>query len=368
MKRLVYVIGQLGIGGTEKQLLELVARLNRSRWKPSVVCFSAEPAVMGDFERLDCPVAVILRQSLGRVRALTSLWRYLRATAPDIVQPFGYANYFAIPAARAANVPRLIVGERTVPRWKTHWHTIGDRLLLRKADRAIVNSRRVLENMVRTNGVPRERCRLVYNGLDIDKFDSAIAMNSIPEKSDLPSDGPVICAVANPREDKGLGTLIHAFASVLAAIPAARLWIVGDGQLRSQLENLAEEFGVRNQVHFWGFRADVPSILRLATVGVNSSLTEGLCNAIMEYMAARLPVVATAVGGNTELVISGETGSLVAPNDPQALAAELLRVLSDPELGRRYGEAGRKRIEQCFSVQEMVRQTEAVYEELCEAT
>jgi len=182
--------------------------------------------------------------------------------------------------------------------------------------------------------------------------------------ADDPSSARVICAIANAKEDKGLDVLIEAFAIVRNAFPTARLWIVGDGKLRGHLQALARHLGVADEVVFWGFRSDVPAILSLATVGVNSSRTEGLCNAIMEYMAAGIPTVATTVGGNPELVLDGETGVLTPLNDAQALAHALIGLLADSELAARYGKAARLRLEHNFSMSQMIHQTEAVYEEL----
>ena len=168
-----------------------------------------------------------------------------------------------------------------------------------------------------------------------------------------------ICAHQN-----ALIELLEAFAIVVRSAPETRLWIVGDGPLRGNLEDMTKRLGLEDRVVFWGMRSNVPAILRHATIGVNSSRNEGLANAIIECMAARLPVVATTVGGTPELVVDGETGLLVPPNDPRALAEALLALLRSPETARRLGAAGRRRVEEHFTVERMVTETEAVYEAL----
>jgi glycosyltransferase involved in cell wall biosynthesis len=139
---------------------------------------------------------------------------------------------------------------------------------------------------------------------------------------------------------------------------------VGDGPLRNSLEQLAQALGVSDHVAFLGTRSDVPALLQQVTIGVNSSQNEGFPNAIIEYMAANLPVVATNVGGVPELVIDGETGTLVPSDNPSALADALLYLLRTPVVARRMGAAGRRRVEEHFTAQRMVRETEAVYEAL----
>jgi L-malate glycosyltransferase len=363
-RRVVYVVGQLGVGGTEKQLWHLVQGLSRCNWKPSVVCFSGEPEVIANFQKVDCPVTVIRRQSLGRLRTTYLLWQHLRTEKPEIVQAFGFAWYFAIPAARLASIPRIVISERTLPPWKKRAHLLLDYILLSAVDRAIVNSQRVGDRLISENGLRADRCRVIYNGLNLEDFQAGM-----DDGENLPSlqDGStpqVICATANAKEDKGLDVLLKAFVIVRRTLPMAKLWIVGDGELRQDLESLASALGLNNQVVFWGVRSDVPAILRKATIGVNSSRTEGLCNAIMEYMAAGLPTVATSVGGNSELVVDGETGVLAPPDNPEALAGALIDLLVDRERASKYGKAARRRVEQAFTVPQMVKQTESVYNEL----
>jgi glycosyltransferase involved in cell wall biosynthesis len=363
MDRIVYVMGQLGVGGTEKQLLELVSRLDRKRWEPSIVCLSVDPTVAQQFEHMKCSVKLISRKRLGRAKAGRCLFQFLRTVRPSIVQPFAYAWYLAIPAARLASVPWVVVAERTIPPWKGRFHILGDRLLLQWADRAIVNSDRVLEDLVKVHRMPEPRCRVVYNGIDLRAFDAVAGQGSGSDYR-LKAEGPIICAVANTKEDKQLDVLIEAFAIVHTEFEHARLWIVGDGELRGELEQLAANLRLHKHVAFLGIRSDVPAILRQATIGVNSSRIEGLCNAVIEYMAAGIPVVATNVGGNSELVVHGKTGLLVPPSDPVAMAEAVLRILRDADTAFSFGQAGRRRVEEHFTMERMVIETERVYEEL----
>lgn len=361
MERIVYVIGQLGVGGTEKQLLHLVQRLDRTRWKPSVICLSDEHPMAADFENSDCLVHVISRSRIGKAAALRSLKSTLVEIKPAILQAFAYAWYLAIPAAWFAGVRKVVVAERTIPPWKTTAHIWTDRFMLPRTSRAIVNSQRVCDDLVNVHGMPRDRCRVVYNGIDLKEFD-ALAM-AADGGSSRPQT-PVICALANAKEDKRLDVLIDSFAIVKARIPEAKLWIIGDGPLRKSLEDRSMRLGLERDIRFWGNRSDHPSLLRQATIGVNSSRVEGLCNAILEYMAAGLPVVATDVGGNAELVTHERTGLLVKQGDAALLAEALVTLSQNREMARSLGSQGRLRVEQDFRVERMVSETERVYEEL----
>jgi len=236
---------------------------------------------------------------------------------------------------------------------------------LPRVDRAIVNSRNVLESLVARHGINRDRCSLVYNGIDLGEFDALQQEHTATGgQHGSRREDPVVCAVANAKEDKQLDLLIQAFAIAKPFLPSASLWIIGGGPLRDSLEKMTRSLAIDEQVVFWGARSDLPALLRRATVGVNSSRIEGLCNAIIEYMAAKLPVVATDVGGNPEIVVEGKTGLLVPSGNAQALAGAIVRTVTDRSMADRFGLAGRRRVETHFSIQRMVAETQKVYDEV----
>jgi glycosyltransferase involved in cell wall biosynthesis len=208
--------------------------------------------------------------------------------------------------------------------------------------------------------------RVIYNGLDLSKFEIQRKNLTEPVPSSAVTDGSrkIVCAVARLCDQKSLDILIGAFAQVQHEFPETQLWLVGDGPQRGDLEILAGNLQIRDKVIFWGLRSDVPAILNYATIGVLSSKVEGLPNAIIEYMAAGLPVVATRVGGNPELVVQGETGQLVPSGDWVALSEALLYLLRNLEVACRFGKAGCSRVQENFTVEQMVKRTETIYQEL----
>jgi glycosyltransferase involved in cell wall biosynthesis len=166
---------------------------------------------------------------------------------------------------------------------------------------------------------------------------------------------------------KGQGDLLQALKETLRTFPEARLVLVGEGVRRPLLEREARRLGLADKVHFLGHRRDVPAILAGAVAGISSSHAEGISNAILEAMAMRLPVVATAVGGTPEIVKDGETGFLVPPGAPAALARGMVDVLEDQARRRRMGEAGRRLVEREFGLGQMRLSYDALYDDLTAA-
>jgi glycosyltransferase involved in cell wall biosynthesis len=365
----LYLIGQLSVGGTERQLLLLAQHLNRTKFRPSVICLSEQAELADALQKLDCPTFVLRRSTDGRLRTLWQTCLLTRKVRPTILHSFGYASRAGLLASKLSGTRSNVLSIRLDPQWASRWTWLFYRFAVPWADVVLVNSYQTVATLTSRGLKPRTPPRVIYNGVDVPTFDRLSAeLPAAPfgngHSRNNGASGQTICVVSNLRPPKCLDKLLEAFAIVLRSTPETRLWIVGDGPLRASLEDLAKRLGLENHVVFWGTRSDVPALLRHATIGVNSSRNEGLANAIIEYMAARLPVVATTVGGTPELVIHDETGLLVPPNDPHALAEALLSLLRSPETARRLGAAGRRRIEEHFTVERMVEETEAVYEAL----
>jgi glycosyltransferase involved in cell wall biosynthesis len=207
-------------------------------------------------------------------------------------------------------------------------------------------------------GLPPEKLGVIYNGVQVPE--TSASPREARAKLGLPLDGQVIGTVSRLYLVKGIDFLIRA----LAQMDDAALAIVGDGPERAALETLADTLGVAGRIHWTGHRRDVPTLLPAFDLYVQPSLHEGMSNTILEAMAAGLPVVATAVGGTPEVVDDGVTGLLVPPRDPDALAGVIVRLLRDLDLRRKMGRAGQERVRRHFSLEQMVRQTQALYERL----
>jgi glycosyltransferase involved in cell wall biosynthesis len=225
-------------------------------------------------------------------------------------------------------------------------------------DGIITVSESIRETLV-AGGVKAAKVAVIYEGVDLGWIDS-----QKPPSVDLAGDGLVVGTVAHFSPEKGHRTLIEAAAALKNRFPEVVFVLVGDGGLRPEIERNARQLEVFGQVRFVGFRSDWEALMKHFDIFCLPSLSEGLSSAILTAMGNSLPVVATGVGGIPELVAEGETGLLVIPNRPLELASALARLLSSPELRKRMGAAGRRRIETHFTLQRKLNQTEALYARL----
>jgi glycosyltransferase involved in cell wall biosynthesis len=357
------------IGGQERQTVLHLRTVDRARWQPVVACLHLEGEHLADLEAIGVvPESLDVRKILRPGTALTvmRLAQRLRREGIAIVhaQDF-YTDTLGTLAARLAGVASIVT--RVDLR-----HNLGPakRVALTAASqlatRVLVNAL-CIRDLAVSEGVPADRVAVVRNGVDLEAFDAAQAQ---PPAEPVPGGGrPLVVNVANMHHPvKGQEDLLVAFREVLRHQPSALLVLVGDGVRRPGLERLARELGITAGVQFLGHRLDAPALLARATVVVSSSYAEGISNAVLEGMASRRPLVATAVGGNPELVRDGTTGWLVAPGAPAQLAARVVELLGDRDAARRMGEAGRRLVEREFSVEQMRLSYDALYRACLDAT
>jgi glycosyltransferase involved in cell wall biosynthesis len=227
-------------------------------------------------------------------------------------------------------------------------------------DRYVAISRAVKGVLVK-DGIPSDRIEVVPSGVDVARLDGA-ERKDLRALLGLPPGTPLVGDVAAFGWHKAQEVLVEATPLLLRDVPDAHVVFVGDGECRARVEEAARRLGnPGTRVHFTGFRDDVPEVLASLDVFVMCSVLEGLCTSALDAQAVGVPVVASAVGGLVEAVADGETGLLVPPRDPDALAAAVARVLRDPALRRRLGDAGRVRVREGFSVKSMVDGTRSVY-------
>lgn len=212
-------------------------------------------------------------------------------------------------------------------------------------------------------GIPRERAITIHEGIDLQHVDAAPPL-SVREAFWLPTNSPIVGCIGALVDHKGHRHLVHAATDVVRAVPDVRVVILGEGELRDDLTRLIHDLGLERHVLLPGFRPDVLSLLKTFDVFVMPSITEGLGTSILDAMACRKAVVASAVGGIPEVVDPEVTGLLVPPRDPGALGTAIVRLLRDQALTHRLGEAGRSRVEARFSAERMVQETLAVYTRL----
>jgi glycosyltransferase involved in cell wall biosynthesis len=351
------------IGGQERQTVLHVRTVDRSRWEPVVACLHREGEHLADLEAAGvAPLLFDVGRKMLRPNTawqISRLARRIRADGIALVHAQDiYTDVLGTLAARLAGVPSVVT------RVDLGHHVTGYRrpllrLASRRADRVLVNAL-CIRDLVLREGVEPDRVVVVRNGVDLEVLDRQAAQ---APQAPAP-DGAIVCIANMHHPVKGQTDLLLAMREVLRERPEARLAFVGDGVRRPLLERFARELGIAGRCHFLGFRLDAPAIVARAALSVSASYAEGISNAILEGMATRRPVVATAVGGTPEIVRDGVNGFLVPPGAPAALAARILELLGDPALRREMGERGRRIVEREFGVDQMRRAYDALYHEL----
>lgn len=364
--RVLHVIATLDPHGAERQLAALCAGLDKRRFEVRVVCLTREGPLRAQLEAAGVPVSCLRKRGRFDAGVFFRLAAAVRRFRPHVVHTWLFtSNLWGRLAARAAGAPCIVASERAADRWKTRAHFWLDRRLAALTDVVLANSEAVREFCVERAGVPARKVLVIRNGIDLARFYSAMKRGP---SAPLPvADGPVVGVVARLEEQKGHEHLLRAFAMLLQGGRRADLWLVGDGPLRPRLEALAEGLGIASRVKFLGTRPDVPALLARMDVLALPSLWEGLPNAVVEAMAAGLPVAATDVDGTPEVAVDGRTALLVPPRAPAALGQALATLLDDPALRRSMGRAGRERAEQKFAMERMINETGRLYEKLAMA-
>jgi glycosyltransferase involved in cell wall biosynthesis len=361
--RVLFLIDELDVGGTEQQILELVKRIDRRRYEPLVCCFRPGK-VSREIEAAGVRVEVLRKRAKLDPRLILSLVRLMRRERIDLLQTYLFtANTWGRLAGILARVPVIVSSERNVDIWEEGYKRVIGRTLDRFTRATIGNSEAVKQYLVR-KGLSRDKVRVVYNGVDPDRFEAPQTPHATKAELGIPLHHAVVLLLARLEPQKDPRTFLQAAAMVAEAVPAVSFLVVGGGSLEGELRREAEALGLGDRIVFTGPRRDVARLLAACDVSVISSVKEGMSNTIMESMAAGRPMVATRVGGNAELIEPGETGFLVRARDAMGIATAVQRILEDSSLAKAMGSQAKARIAQRFSVDAMVRATQALYDEV----
>ena len=365
------MIDDLCLGGAERQLVELAKGLDKERFRALVVTLYPGQPLEKDLEGQDgIRLLSLNRKGKFDFGILVPLVRLLRRQKVHVVQPFlSPATFFGLTAALLAKVPVRVVTERCGVRRDTKlgenvYRFVEDRLT-RFADVAVANSQSGADFLV-GRGIGVQKTRVIYNGVNSERVTVDEAeVAALRAALGIAATAPVIGIVASLTAPKDHPTFLRSARIVLDSLPTARFLIVGDGPLRWELEAMAAQLGLAESVLFAGHQMRVAPFIGSFDVAVLSSCDyEGCSNYLLEAMGLGRPVVATDIGGNRELVHHDETGLLVPPRDPAALAAAILTLLNDRALASRLTDEAGTRFQAGFSVPNMVRQYEQLYEEL----
>lgn len=365
--RVLFIVPDLRFGGAERHVATLLPRMDPHRFTASVICIGQEGDLLEAVSSAGLEAkALHLGKKRDAPRALRALVRHMRRTRPDVVVVRGYnAEMLGRIAALAAGVKHSIVWvhSTTGADGPYSMRSLAARPLVRWTNRyfGVAEAQRAF--ITRDLRCPPEKVQIIHNGVDPSLFDVEHDRGPLREFGIDEAD-PVVGIVAALRPEKDHANLLRAASQLLVDLPMVRILVVGDGPCRAKLEALCGELGITANVFFAGSRHDVARLLHAIDVFVLSSqqFTECFPISVLEAMACGRPVICTDVGGVREMISDGLSGYLVPPRDPQRLAERIKEVVSDPELARRMGQAGRKRVESEFTLEQSVRATERALE------
>ena len=370
----LFIIDSFEQGGSERQALQLLRQLHESGdCRVHLACLQDRGSLRADADRLRLgeisEYALTSFYDLNFIRQLRRLAHFLKEKKIDVVHTHCfYTNVFGMTGSFWARVPARITSKGETDGFRTSMQKRAERAAFRLAHRVIANCQVVRNQLIR-EGVNPGRIVQHYNGLDLDRVRivPGLTRETARAKFGLPEGRRFITIVANLHNPvKDHPTFLRAAARVRARVPDAAFVVAGEGALMEGLRNQAEELGIGKDVFFVGRCDDIATLLYASDIGVLSSKAEGFANAILEYMAASLPVVATDVGGAHEAVVDGKTGFLVTSGDDVTMAERIMQLLATAD-ARTMGERARAIVETEFSAEKHLQNTLELYDELLSA-
>lgn len=370
---ILYVTMSLDVGGTERHLSLIAPGLRERGWNPVVFCLWRRGQLASALE--EAGIEVIggpgfsnerwfgLKRVTTLTRSLAQLTAIILRRKPQIIHfylPLAYM--LGAPIAILYRIPIKVMSRRSLNLYQRKHLAVREieHWLHKHMTALLANSRRVADELIQQEGCAPENVGLIYNGTDL----STLATAKRPYSTlDVPASELTLLVVANLIPYKGHADLLSALGQVALEMPQPwQLICVGRDQGHGlQLRDQVTKLGLEKNIHFLGERNDIPQLLKAANIGILSSHEEGFSNAVIEGMAAALPMIVTDVGGNAEAVQNGITGLVVPPHNPTALGHAVLQLASDPDLRARMGAKARERAEQQFSLQSCVLKYDRLY-------
>ena len=367
----LYVIDELcQLGGAERVLLEIVRRLPPDRFRSSIVVFKINPE-LDAIRNLPSLVHVLpMRRTydLNAVKSAIRLRHLIRRQRISVVHTFfETSDLWGGLVARLSGCPVLISSRRDMGILRKRKHHLAYPIVNRFFDRVLAVSDEVRSYCLRQHGLSPARVETLYSGLDVADLDAKAMAGDTRRQLGLRDDVPVITTVANIRSVKGIDVLVRAARNICSQFPQAVFLVVGqelEPETMTELWAQVESFQLGSNFQFLGPLLNPFPVLRASNIFCLPSRSEGFSNALLEAMGCGLPCVATRVGGNAEALTEGKEGYLVPSEDPDALAERLGRLIRDPGMARRMGQAARETVKTRFSMQAMITRLMNLYDEL----
>jgi glycosyltransferase involved in cell wall biosynthesis len=359
--RVAVVVSHLTIGGAEQLLLELLRHINRQRFDLYVI-FLREPGILGkEILQLGFPVSTGIIRSKFDLSGVFKLTRLFKNFQTDVVFLINHLNtlFFGVLAGKLAGVRACINWENeTFKKYPFHHLTmLGRRVLHLGVNHVVAAAKGHGDYIATEEKIPRSKIRVIYNGVDPERFLSLLAPAEARGRLGIQPRSPVVSIVAALRPDKAHHVFLRAARMVVDAMPEVHFLVIGDGPQMPFLKTLATALNLENQVHFLGFQRQLGDIFAAVDINCLSSYPqqETLSVAAIEAMSAGLPIVCTDVGFMKEIVIPNETGFLVPVDDPAAMSEKLILLLQNPELQKQMRCRTRRLVNENLSVHQMTR-------------
>jgi len=358
-------------GGIQQQILNLLKSYDRELINPVFCCLGPRKELAAEIEALGVEVIALgyKRYSRFNPSIFFDLAKILREKNIQVIRTHKYrSNLYGRIAARLAHTPVVVSSEHNIYLDKElrFGRRLINRLLSRWTDRLVAVSEAIRQGVVQYDRVPEAKTMVIHNGAELGRFSGERKGKAVREEFGVAPDAPLLGLVGRLVPSKGIEYLLEAMELILSRHPSAKLAIVGEGALMEGLKAQAAALGVSESVIFTGNRRDVPDILDALDIFVLSSVKEGLPNSIIEAMASGLPIVSSDVGGVSELISHEETGLLVPPREPKALALAVKHLLSNPDEASRMAMAAKEYALSNLSIEGTARKWERLYTSLLE--
>ncbi|MCK5267152.1 MAG: glycosyltransferase [Spirochaetes bacterium] len=361
----MHIVRSLEIGGMENGIVNVFNNIDGDFFELSICCLKKEGALR---QRLDKKVKVIcLQEEEGfdwrRVFVMAKLFIKEK---PHIVHTHGWGSGFfpGVIGAKLAKVPVIIESKHGFWRENQKRRIIAQRALSFLTDKITTVSKDLKNSIVSCFGISQEKIMTIINGVDIKKFKPDMNIREIKRKElNLQKNDFVIGTVGRLVSLKDHKTLLYAAEKLIKTHLAIKFILIGDGPMRAELESLANTLRINDRVQFLGERTDVPDLLNAMDLFILTSLSEGLSNTILEAMSTGIAIVATKVGGNSEIVVDGKTGILIPSGDPKNTAQVICELFLNRVLTKQMGQAARRYVEEKFSLEGMVKGYEGLYKD-----
>jgi glycosyltransferase involved in cell wall biosynthesis len=376
--KIVYFIGSLRLGGAEKQVVELALGLDRSIYDIEIVCINQGGPMVDMVRASGVPVHIIEvslpygkynpRSYIHVMKSLHRIYRHIKESGPDIIHGYLFTAYIVgILCGIWAGVPILVSSRRSLGFFKQDkaWRQIIENYVNWKTEAILVNSKSVWDDVIKREKHCEGKIHLIYNGVDLEKFKPRRGDPEIRKQWRLNREDLIVGVVANLIHYKGHMEILDVAALLKQDFPNLKFVFVGrDGGMQSQIEKNRDVLSLDKQVILAGSREDVERIIPIFDILLLASHEEGFSNVLLEGMACGKAIVATNVGGNPESVRDGETGFIVPARNPVKMAEALKKLLYDCALREKFGNAGRRRVEEHFSREKLIENMDAFYRKI----